>query len=133
MSTPHKTFIQLVKNLCICDDCHEVAKCIFKVVKEIIVRDVNHFHHFKGRLGSCRDYWWYRQIHTSKIHKQAIQDTLATLEWNRVLKVARSKMASVTDTLNQGVINVDSSDSYTSWILVIKSKCSVKLTIHFIF
>lgn len=58
MSTPHGTPIRVIKNLRICGDCHEVAKYISKVThREIIVRDANRFHHFKGRLCSCGDYW----------------------------------------------------------------------------
>ncbi|XP_057821773.2 pentatricopeptide repeat-containing protein CRR2, chloroplastic [Cryptomeria japonica] len=50
--------IRVIKNLRICGDCHTVIKFISKIVRrEIIVRDTNRFHHFKGGVCSCRDYW----------------------------------------------------------------------------
>ncbi|CAH9120862.1 unnamed protein product [Cuscuta epithymum] len=50
--------IQIVKNLRVCGDCHTVIKLISKIEgREIIVRDSNRFHHFKGALCSCGDYW----------------------------------------------------------------------------
>ncbi|KAF9623804.1 hypothetical protein IFM89_005389 [Coptis chinensis] len=50
--------IRIVKNLRVCGDCHEVTKMISKVFnREIIVRDRNRFHHFKGGDCSCKDYW----------------------------------------------------------------------------
>lgn len=52
------TQIQIVKNLRVCGDCHSVIKLISKIEgREIIVRDSNRFHHFKGGLCSCGDYW----------------------------------------------------------------------------
>eukprot|EP01018_Ginkgo_biloba_P005831 Gb_35190 [translate_table: standard] len=50
--------IQITKNLRVCGDCHCATKFISKIVRrEIIVRDVNRFHHFKDGLCSCGDYW----------------------------------------------------------------------------
>ncbi|KAL3518519.1 hypothetical protein ACH5RR_021108 [Cinchona calisaya] len=50
--------IQIVKNLRVCGDCHTVIKLISKIEeREIIVRDSNRFHHFKGGICSCGDYW----------------------------------------------------------------------------
>lgn len=50
--------IQIVKNLRVCGDCHTVIKLISKIEgREIVVRDSNRFHHFKGGLCSCGDYW----------------------------------------------------------------------------
>ncbi|KAK9673332.1 hypothetical protein RND81_12G161100 [Saponaria officinalis] len=50
--------IQVIKNLRICVDCHEVIKLVSKVYeREIIVRDRARFHRFKGGSCSCRDYW----------------------------------------------------------------------------
>ncbi|XP_050212173.1 putative pentatricopeptide repeat-containing protein At5g40405 [Mercurialis annua] len=50
--------IRIVKNLRVCRDCHEVTKMISKVFgREIIVRDVSRFHHFKEGKCSCHDYW----------------------------------------------------------------------------
>lgn len=50
--------IRIVKNLRICEDCHEVSKIISKVFeREIVVRDGSRFHHFKEGKCSCLDYW----------------------------------------------------------------------------
>ncbi|XP_061994066.1 putative pentatricopeptide repeat-containing protein At5g13230, mitochondrial [Rosa rugosa] len=56
--TPSGSPIRIIKNLRICVDCHATMKLISKVVqREIIVRDMNRFHHFKGGICSCDDYW----------------------------------------------------------------------------
>lgn len=58
ISTPPRTSIQIIKNLRVCDDCHTVIKLISKIaVREIVVRDINRFHHFKDGHCSCSDYW----------------------------------------------------------------------------
>lgn len=58
ISTPPKTTLQIFKNLRVCGDCHVATKLISLVTeREIIVRDVNRFHHFKGGTCSCGDYW----------------------------------------------------------------------------
>lgn len=58
IATPPGTPIMVKKNLRICVDCHTAFKFICKIVsREIIVRDVNRFHHFKDGLCSCGDYW----------------------------------------------------------------------------
>jgi pentatricopeptide repeat protein len=50
--------IRIVKNLRVCEDCHTATKLISKVYeRELIVRDRNRFHHFKGGACSCMDYW----------------------------------------------------------------------------
>eukprot|EP01018_Ginkgo_biloba_P008630 Gb_28771 [translate_table: standard] len=50
--------IRIVKNLRVCGDCHVATKFISKIVmREIIVRDANRFHHFKDGWCSCGDYW----------------------------------------------------------------------------
>lgn len=50
--------IRIIKNLRVCDDCHEFTKFVSKVYKrEIIVRDGSRFHHFKEGECSCLDYW----------------------------------------------------------------------------
>ncbi|KAL2923262.1 hypothetical protein RDABS01_014753 [Bienertia sinuspersici] len=56
-SAPSAT-IRIVKNLRTCGDCHTVLKFISSIAKrEIIVRDVNRFHHFKDGNCSCGDFW----------------------------------------------------------------------------
>ncbi|KAM7257537.1 hypothetical protein ACFE04_013278 [Oxalis oulophora] len=50
--------IRITKNLRLCEDCHSFTKIISKFAdKEILVRDVNRFHHFKDGVCSCGDYW----------------------------------------------------------------------------
>eukprot|EP01018_Ginkgo_biloba_P023741 Gb_23967 [translate_table: standard] len=50
------TPIQITKNLRVCGDCHTATKFISKIVqREIIVRDVNRFHHFKDGLCSFEE------------------------------------------------------------------------------
>ncbi|KAM1310045.1 hypothetical protein PS2_006679 [Malus domestica] len=58
IATPPGFTIQILKNLRVCGDCHNVIKLISVIEeREIIVRDSNRFHHFKGGLCSCGDYW----------------------------------------------------------------------------
>ncbi|XP_027174152.1 pentatricopeptide repeat-containing protein At5g66520-like [Coffea eugenioides] len=50
--------LRITKNLRVCKDCHQVSKLISKVYdREIVVRDRNRFHQFKGGECSCNDYW----------------------------------------------------------------------------
>lgn len=50
--------LRVTKNLRICGDCHTFAKFVSDVYKrEIIVRDVNRFHHFQDGFCSCGDFW----------------------------------------------------------------------------
>nr|XP_043622793.1 pentatricopeptide repeat-containing protein At4g14850-like [Erigeron canadensis] len=58
ISTPPKAPIRVKKNLRICKDCHKFFKYVSKVVKrEIIIRDIMRFHHFRDGSCSCGDYW----------------------------------------------------------------------------
>ncbi|KAK9152593.1 hypothetical protein Sjap_000073 [Stephania japonica] len=58
ISTPPGTKLLITKNLRVCDDCHVVIKFISKITeREITVRDVNRYHHFKDGTCSCGDYW----------------------------------------------------------------------------
>ncbi|KAL2319851.1 hypothetical protein Fmac_028820 [Flemingia macrophylla] len=58
ISTAPGVPIRIVKNLRICDDCHNATKLLSKIYeREIIVRDRNRFHHFKEGSCSCGDYW----------------------------------------------------------------------------
>lgn len=58
ISTPEGAPIRVKKNIRICKDCHVVLKFISKIVsREIVVRDVSRFHHFKDGNCSCNDYW----------------------------------------------------------------------------
>ncbi|KAJ0595884.1 putative tetratricopeptide-like helical domain superfamily, DYW domain-containing protein [Helianthus annuus] len=50
--------IRIVKNIRICVDCHNFMKFASELTgREIIVRDLNRFHHFKQKVCSCNDYW----------------------------------------------------------------------------
>ncbi|XP_011626248.1 pentatricopeptide repeat-containing protein At1g08070, chloroplastic [Amborella trichopoda] len=56
--TPPGTTIRISKNLRVCTDCHTATKIISKVFdREIVVRDRNRFHHFRGGSCSCNDFW----------------------------------------------------------------------------
>eukprot|EP00268_Persea_americana_P013340 TRINITY_DN15814_c2_g1_i1.p1 TRINITY_DN15814_c2_g1~~TRINITY_DN15814_c2_g1_i1.p1 ORF type:complete len:931 (+),score=175.98 TRINITY_DN15814_c2_g1_i1:3-2795(+) len=58
ISTPTGAPIRVKKNLRVCGDCHTAFKFICKIVsREIIVRDINRFHHFRDGFCSCGDYW----------------------------------------------------------------------------
>jgi pentatricopeptide repeat protein len=58
ISTSKGETIRITKNLRLCEDCHSVTKFISKFAdREILVRDVNRFHHFKDGICSCGDYW----------------------------------------------------------------------------
>ncbi|XP_027165985.1 pentatricopeptide repeat-containing protein At1g04840-like [Coffea eugenioides] len=50
--------LRIVKNLRICGDCHSLMKHVSKLSqREIVVRDIKRFHHFKDGICSCQDYW----------------------------------------------------------------------------
>ncbi|CAN0924327.1 Pentatricopeptide repeat-containing protein At4g15720 [Linum grandiflorum] len=50
--------IRIMKNLRMCNDCHEAFKVISAIVeRDFVVRDVNRFHHFKNGSCSCSDFW----------------------------------------------------------------------------
>lgn len=50
--------ILVIKNLRVCNDCHNWIKFVSKISnRTIVVRDANRFHHFEGGVCSCRDYW----------------------------------------------------------------------------
>lgn len=53
-----RTPIRIFKNLRICGDCHDFMKLVSDFIKqEIVVRDMNLFHHFRNGTCSCHDYW----------------------------------------------------------------------------
>lgn len=58
LSIPAGRPIHVMKNLRVCEDCHNAIKHISKIVgRLIILRDNNRFHHFSGGSCSCGDYW----------------------------------------------------------------------------
>ncbi|OMO68572.1 hypothetical protein COLO4_29578 [Corchorus olitorius] len=55
---PSNAPIRIMKNLRICGDCHSFMKLASRVTqREIIVRDINRFHHFRNGFCSCADFW----------------------------------------------------------------------------
>ncbi|KNA15996.1 hypothetical protein SOVF_093190 [Spinacia oleracea] len=58
LNTSNGVPIHIRKNLRVCGDCHNATKYIsFVTGREIIVRDMHRFHHFKNGTCSCGDYW----------------------------------------------------------------------------
>ncbi|KAI3678064.1 hypothetical protein L6452_37343 [Arctium lappa] len=58
IKTKAPAVIRVVKNLRVCDDCHEVTKIISRVYeREIVVRDRVRFHRFVDGACSCKDIW----------------------------------------------------------------------------
>ncbi|KDP29817.1 hypothetical protein JCGZ_19156 [Jatropha curcas] len=58
ISLPPALPIRIMKNLRICGDCHSFMNLASSITKrDIIVRDVNRFHHFKDGCCSCREFW----------------------------------------------------------------------------
>ncbi|XP_031484862.1 pentatricopeptide repeat-containing protein At4g15720 isoform X1 [Nymphaea colorata] len=58
INTAEGSVIRILKNLRICSDCHEAFKLLSEIVsRDLIVRDVNRFHHFGNGSCSCGDYW----------------------------------------------------------------------------
>lgn len=58
ISTSAEKTIRIMKNIRVCGDCHNTIKFISQVSgREIIVRDVCRFHHFRNGKCSCGDYW----------------------------------------------------------------------------
>ncbi|KAK7320196.1 hypothetical protein RJT34_04932 [Clitoria ternatea] len=50
--------IRVMKNLRVCEDCHDAIKLISKIVgRLIILRDSHRFHHFSEGICNCGDYW----------------------------------------------------------------------------
>ncbi|XP_057958433.1 pentatricopeptide repeat-containing protein At4g15720 [Malania oleifera] len=58
LSMPKGMTIRVMKNLRMCRDCHEAFKLISHIMeRDIVVRDVNRFHHFKNGCCTCNDFW----------------------------------------------------------------------------
>lgn len=58
LNTSPGSTIHIRKNLRVCGDCHSATKYISLVTeREIVVRDMHRFHHFKNGVCSCGDYW----------------------------------------------------------------------------
>lgn len=58
LNTSPGSVIRVAKNLRVCNDCHGACKFISRMEgREIVLRDVRRFHHFKDGQCSCGDYW----------------------------------------------------------------------------
>ncbi|KAK6146058.1 hypothetical protein DH2020_019927 [Rehmannia glutinosa] len=58
ISREKQSCIRIIKNLRICEDCHNFMKLASKVFdREIVIRDRTRFHHCRDGLCSCKDYW----------------------------------------------------------------------------
>ncbi|XP_051138166.1 pentatricopeptide repeat-containing protein At3g46790, chloroplastic-like [Andrographis paniculata] len=58
VATPPGTRLLVTKNLRVCEDCHTAIKLVSRIKgREIVVRDVNRYHHFKNGACSCSDFW----------------------------------------------------------------------------
>ncbi|XP_020102690.1 pentatricopeptide repeat-containing protein DWY1, chloroplastic-like [Ananas comosus] len=59
LSAPEgEVVIRIVKNLRVCGDCHFLMKFASELYgREIVLRDIKRFHHFKDGQCSCSDYW----------------------------------------------------------------------------
>lgn len=58
ISLPPGAPVRIMKNLRICGDCHNFMKFASIITRrEIIVRDLNRFHHFSNGKCSCGDFW----------------------------------------------------------------------------
>ncbi|KAF2530792.1 hypothetical protein F2Q70_00031475 [Brassica cretica] len=58
VNTVEGNAVTVMKNLRVCEDCHEVIMLISRVVgREIVLRGPTRFHHFNNGECSCGDYW----------------------------------------------------------------------------
>ncbi|XP_076913139.1 pentatricopeptide repeat-containing protein At3g13880-like [Bidens hawaiensis] len=58
ISLPLSAPVRVMKNLRVCQDCHNVMKLISKIEnREIVLRDPIRFHRFRDGSCSCGDYW----------------------------------------------------------------------------
>ncbi|KAL3642009.1 hypothetical protein CASFOL_012824 [Castilleja foliolosa] len=58
ISDEKQSCVRIIKNLRICEDCHDFMKLASKVFdREIVIRDRTRFHHCKDGVCSCKDYW----------------------------------------------------------------------------
>ncbi|KAL6571485.1 hypothetical protein OROHE_003128 [Orobanche hederae] len=58
ISREKQSCIRIIKNLRICEDCHNFMKLASKVFdREIVIRDRTRFHHCRDGFCSCKDYW----------------------------------------------------------------------------
>uniref|UniRef100_N1QXY3 DYW domain-containing protein n=1 Tax=Aegilops tauschii TaxID=37682 RepID=N1QXY3_AEGTA len=75
--------IHVIKNLRVCTDCHAVIKFISKSAeREIIVRDLQRFHHFKDGSCSCGDYCWFKETSIGWTRQLEAEPSMGDPLWN---------------------------------------------------
>ncbi|KAK9062388.1 hypothetical protein SSX86_019574 [Deinandra increscens subsp. villosa] len=58
LTLSNKVPLRVMKNLRVCNDCHNWIKFVSKICnRDIIVRDSYRFHHFGEGVCSCKDHW----------------------------------------------------------------------------
>ncbi|KAE9451125.1 hypothetical protein C3L33_16984, partial [Rhododendron williamsianum] len=58
ISTKPGTTIRVFNNIRMCGDCHSTMKLLSMAYsRDMVIRDSNRFHHFRGGSCSCMDYW----------------------------------------------------------------------------
>ncbi|CAM8915609.1 unnamed protein product [Rhodiola kirilowii] len=58
VSTHVSSSIRIMKNLRICEDCHLFMSKASQITgREVVIRDSLRFHHFKGGVCSCNNFW----------------------------------------------------------------------------
>nr|GMD85435.1 pentatricopeptide repeat-containing protein At4g13650 [Ipomoea batatas]GME15343.1 pentatricopeptide repeat-containing protein At4g13650 [Ipomoea batatas] len=58
LNLPDTIPLCVMKNLRVCNDCHNWIKCVSKVAnRAIVVRDAYRFHHFEDGECSCQNFW----------------------------------------------------------------------------
>lgn len=58
LKLPEGVPIRVFKNIRVCGDCHSAMRFVSQVYqRHIVLRDSNRFHHFRGGMCSCNDYW----------------------------------------------------------------------------
>ncbi|KAL0389093.1 UNVERIFIED_CONTAM: Pentatricopeptide repeat-containing protein, chloroplastic [Sesamum calycinum] len=84
--------IRITKNLRLCEDCHSFTKFISKFAdREILVRDINRFHHFKDGECSCKDYW--EKTYHILIHGWEANINFDALKWPSSFKTRKVAFA----------------------------------------
>jgi len=92
ISTPIGMPLRIFKNLRVCEDCPEAIKYISRAVdREIVVRDLYRFHHFKSGSCSCEDFWW--RFCSNYLWWQILGCTLSTLV--QLVEIAIDKKSKV--------------------------------------
>ncbi|KAF9606063.1 hypothetical protein IFM89_022788 [Coptis chinensis] len=90
ISIPKGVTVRVRKNLRMCWNCHEAFKLISDIVEmDIIVRDLNRFHHFRDGSCTCRDFWIWKVVISVLGFQRNVQVT--DEEWGWILDTAKKK------------------------------------------